>query len=162
MNDKSLKYLFENNLNNFNFIRLIAATMVIYGHSNAIVVGGGADFVTRNLNWGFTGGIAVDIFFVISGFLVTASISKGQLSYFIKSRMLRIYPALIFWVAITVFFIVPMFADSTFTFDSSIHYLLNMASAYEVVFLLTVFFPKIETKQLMGCFGQSSSRLDFI
>lgn len=97
LNFSTLGYLFLNKENNFNFIRIFAAIMVIYGHSNAIVFDGGVDFVTRYLEWGFTGGIAVDMFFVISGFLVTASVSKGNIFYYFKSRLFRIYPALIFW-----------------------------------------------------------------
>ena len=136
MKHLTLDFLFRNKKNNFNFIRLIAAFMVIYGHSNAIVVNGGADFITKHLNFGFTGGIAVDVFFVISGFLVTASMSKGKLSYYIKSRVLRIYPALIFWVAISAFIIAPIFSNSDYLFSNSVMYFLNMASAYNVIFFI--------------------------
>ncbi len=50
------------------------------------------------------GSIAVDVFFIISGFLVTASIfsSKSAIE-FIWARFLRIYPALLVMVLLTVF-----------------------------------------------------------
>lgn len=54
--------------------------------------------------------IAVDVFFVISGFLVTGSLltSKNML-VFCKSRLLRIFPGLIVVLLLTVFFLGPVF-----------------------------------------------------
>lgn len=93
---KTLGDLFVGKENNLTFIRLVAALAVIYGHTNAIVATADPDWVTRTTNYAFAGGVAVDLFFLISGFLVTASILKGGAINYIISRILRIFPAL--WV----------------------------------------------------------------
>jgi peptidoglycan/LPS O-acetylase OafA/YrhL len=77
--------------NNFNLLRFIAATLVVFGHSyplsgnpvGELSVIGSLD-ITR---------IAVDIFFVISGFLVTGSLfARKNVIVFCQSRFLRIFP----------------------------------------------------------------------
>jgi len=89
--------------NNLTFIRLVLACSVIYGHSYAISRQGGGDIVAQLTGYAFAGGVAVDLFFIISGFLVTASIiNRGSLQYLV-ARALRIYPALILNMIIVVF-----------------------------------------------------------
>ncbi len=94
--------------NNFNLIRLLAAWAVIYGHSHALTVGSGDDFVFKLLQFKFSGGIAVDVFFVISGFLIAASLERNRLSSFLISRAIRIFPALLACIALTAFVIGPL------------------------------------------------------
>lgn len=83
--------------NNFNLIRLIAAFAVLVTHTFALLTG---DTQTEPLvaDYGVSlGTVAVDIFFITSGYLVTASlINRQNISEFIWARILRIYPAL--WV----------------------------------------------------------------
>lgn len=93
---KTLADLFVGKNNNLTFIRLVAALSVIYGHTSAVVAGAPADWVAVTTGYAFLGGVAVDLFFLISGFLVTASILKGGVKNYVVSRVLRIYPAL--WV----------------------------------------------------------------
>lgn len=83
------------NQNNFDLVRLIAALLVIYGHSFSIVPEvGKQDFL---LSWtGYaSAGMAVKIFFFLSGLLVTNSLleKKSVLEYLI-ARAFRILPAL--------------------------------------------------------------------
>lgn len=101
---KTLDDIFVGKDNNLTFIRTLAAVAVIYGHSFAVTKDSGSDIVTKVTNgYAFSGGVAVDLFFLISGFLVTFSILKsGVLKYFI-SRFLRIFPALWIMLFITVF-----------------------------------------------------------
>ncbi|WP_298207271.1 acyltransferase [Ferrovum sp.] len=85
----------EGRNNNFNLIRMIAAYAVLVTHSFALVIGtGNAEPLQATL--GMTiGSIAVDIFFLTSGFLVTASLLTRQSTIeFVWARVLRIYPAL--------------------------------------------------------------------
>ncbi len=89
--------------NNFTFVRLVCACLVIYGHSYAVTKAGGGDLVAQLTGYAFAGGVAVDIFFLISGFLVTASLTKGGLLHYAVSRGLRIYPALFVNMVIAVF-----------------------------------------------------------
>jgi peptidoglycan/LPS O-acetylase OafA/YrhL len=88
--------------NNFNLVRLLAALMVLFSHSFSFL--GLPDPLERLELDLFLGTVAVDIFFIASGFLVTASlISNGRSSTFLWSRVLRIYPALTVMVALSVF-----------------------------------------------------------
>ena len=90
--------------NNFNLIRAIAASLVLFSHSFAIALGSG-DFEPLRSTIGMTwGDIAVDIFFVTSGFLITSSyFSRNNIIAFVWARVLRIYPALIVAMLFCVF-----------------------------------------------------------
>jgi peptidoglycan/LPS O-acetylase OafA/YrhL len=87
--------------NNFTLLRFFAALSVLYNHSYPLSLGvnGGEGPVSNFLIrfWGKgLGGISVDLFFVTSGFLVTASyVQRESLIAFIEARILRIYPGLI-------------------------------------------------------------------
>ena len=90
--------------NNFTALRIAFAWSVLFGHSFAI--SGYPQLnplkaVFEGSIW--IGAIAVNGFFVISGFLVTASLRKrGPIDYGL-SRCLRIYPALLVCVLVSVF-----------------------------------------------------------
>jgi len=90
--------------NNFNLIRILAALAVLITHSFALATGSPAAEPFRNTLGMTMGAIAVDVFFITSGFLVTGSLlARKSAIDFIVARVLRIYPALILMVAITVF-----------------------------------------------------------
>lgn len=91
---------------NFLLLRLLAAMMVIYGHSYAIVGDKSGDVLVR-ANWGtYSGAIAVDMFFVISGFLVTGSAARrANVWSFLKARFLRLMPAYLVCLVSTAFLI---------------------------------------------------------
>lgn len=84
--------------NNFNLLRLVAASMVLVSHSFTLATGR-PEIEPFSSQIGLTlGAIAVHIFFVTSGFLVTGSLlSRGNIVDFFAARALRIYPAL--WVS---------------------------------------------------------------
>jgi peptidoglycan/LPS O-acetylase OafA/YrhL len=85
--------------NNFNLIRMVAASLVLISHSYALC---GFDEPLKarlGVTWG---SIAVDIFFATSGYLVTASIIRGaNAKNFVFNRVLRIFPGLIVAVLFT-------------------------------------------------------------
>lgn len=90
--------------NNFNLIRIAAAFAVLVTHSFALAIGTGDAEPLRNTLGITIGSIAVDVFFVTSGFLVTQSLFSRQSTIeFLWSRILRIWPALIVMLLITVF-----------------------------------------------------------
>jgi peptidoglycan/LPS O-acetylase OafA/YrhL len=94
-------------LNNFDFLRFVAAGMVLVSHSYALLGKG----EPLSLLHAFTtfGDIAVCIFFVISGYLITSSFEKDRMPVnFIIGRVLRIWPALIATVCLAVFIIGPL------------------------------------------------------
>lgn len=101
----NLASLAQGRNNNFNLIRLIAAFAVLFSHSFSLATGLWDSEPLRN-SLGITPGmIAVDIFFIASGFLVTGSlISRNNVIGFAVARILRIYPALIIMVLITGIF----------------------------------------------------------
>ena len=84
--------------NNFNFIRVVAAIMVIITHTYVLVgLGVQYDFLYRISN----GELMISIiglraFFIISGFLIAQSMERSPdyKTYFIK-RVMRIFPGLI-------------------------------------------------------------------
>jgi peptidoglycan/LPS O-acetylase OafA/YrhL len=81
--------------NNFNLIRLLAALAVIWSHSYPLARGSGNH---DDLHWYFgyeVGRVAVDVFFVVSGYLITKSAARSDSwSTFFVNRVLRIYPGL--------------------------------------------------------------------
>ncbi len=99
--------------NNFNLIRFIAASMVLVTHSFALVTGSPESEPLRDTLGMTLGSIAVDIFFVTSGFLITSSfVSRNNLLAFAWARMLRIYPALIVALLISTFIIGLLFTNN--------------------------------------------------
>lgn len=80
--------------NNFNLVRLCAAGLVLLSHSWPLSGTPGEPF-ERFAGFSF-GHLGVDVFFVVSGFLVTGSLlARGSLASFLRSRTLRIFPALV-------------------------------------------------------------------
>jgi peptidoglycan/LPS O-acetylase OafA/YrhL len=93
--------------NNFGFLRLLFATLVIVAHSPVMVDGNKSrEILTKIFDNTMTfGGLGVDGFFLISGYLITRSFvqSKSTTSYFIH-RGLRIVPGYLvcFWICVLV------------------------------------------------------------
>jgi peptidoglycan/LPS O-acetylase OafA/YrhL len=83
---------------NFLLLRFIAASMVIYGHAPAVTGHPLPADLFAWLNWGtYSGSIAVDVFFIVSGFLVTGSFLRNpQLADFAWARAIRIVPGYAF------------------------------------------------------------------
>lgn len=100
--------------NNFNLIRFVAAFLVLYGHSFVLALGTDDAEPLRNFIGMTWGGIAVDVFFVTSGFLVTSSfLGRKSIIAFAWARILRIYPALVVAVVFCVFGVGLFFTTKT-------------------------------------------------
>ncbi len=79
--------------NNFNLIRFIAAALVLVSHSFPLT-GDPNEPLERFAGFSL-GHLGVDVFFAISGYLVTGSLlSKRDLRGFLRARSRRIFPAL--------------------------------------------------------------------
>lgn len=89
--------------NNFDALRLFAAGMVIYGHGWVLSTNAGPGF------WGVPfARIGLDIFFAISGYMVTASWQRTpDLRAFLAKRALRVFPGLIACVLASAFILGP-------------------------------------------------------
>ena len=95
--------------NNFNLIRIMAALAVLVTHSFALAIGTGAAEPFRDSLGMTMGTIAVDIFFVTSGFLVTGSLlTRHSALEFLWARTLRVFPALLVMLLLTVFGLGPL------------------------------------------------------
>ncbi len=95
--------------NNLNLLRMVAASMVLVSHSYAISQGSAAAEPWRATFGATPGSIAVEIFFLISGMLLTWSlVSRRSIGAFVQARALRIYPGLIVAMLLTVFVLGPV------------------------------------------------------
>jgi peptidoglycan/LPS O-acetylase OafA/YrhL len=96
--------------NNFNLIRIVAALAVLMTHSFVLSSGNPDDEPLRQTLGMTLGSIAVDVFFVTSGLLVTASLLRSEsVVAFAWSRCLRIFPGLLVMLVLTVFLLGPLF-----------------------------------------------------
>lgn len=90
--------------NNLTLLRFLAATSVLFSHSFVLSTGNPFTEPLRTQIGMTTGSIAVDIFFLISGFLVTGSLFRSQsVVDFTIARFLRIFPGLFVMLGLTVF-----------------------------------------------------------
>ncbi|MCE5324484.1 acyltransferase [bacterium] len=97
--------------NNLDFIRFFAASLVIISH--AFPLSTGTDkrelMVLLTHDQLTLGRFAVAVFFIISGFLITASYDRSQnIKRFVRARFLRIFPGLAVVVLLTAFVLGPM------------------------------------------------------
>ena len=98
--------------NNFNLIRVVAALAVLVTHSFSLATGNGDTEPLQEMLGMSIGAVAVDVFFITSGFLVTASlISRRSAVDFVWARVLRILPALLVMLVLTVFALGPIFTS---------------------------------------------------
>lgn len=123
-------------VNNFDFIRFFAATLVIYSH----------DFALKGLSepvflkYETFGGAAVLIFFSISGYLVSQSWSRDpNVLRFLLRRWLRIWPGLAAVVLIAAFALGPL--TTTLPLSEYFHHPVFRAYFSLLVFKNDVFLP---------------------
>ena len=94
--------------NNLNLLRMLAALAVLVTHSFALCAGTSAAEPFQTALGMTLGTIAVDLFFLASGLLVTASLVNGRsLLAFTCARVLRIYPALVVMLLLLVLIVGP-------------------------------------------------------
>jgi peptidoglycan/LPS O-acetylase OafA/YrhL len=97
--------------NNFDVVRLLAALSVVFSHSFLIAEGSEASepFVWLTRNQCVLGLVGVFVFFIISGYLVTASFCHSPMpGRFAQRRFLRIYPGLVVNVLVCALLIGPL------------------------------------------------------
>lgn len=107
---RRLAFILDQKNNNFTFIRLIAALLVLYGHAFSLYpTNGHVDVFSQLSHFTNSGSFGVNTFFFLSGMFVTASFDKlnNPLSYAVR-RVLRLVPALFVCVTLTVFVIGPI------------------------------------------------------
>lgn len=101
----------ENRNNNFDLIRFVAASLVIFSHAYPLSGYGGLEPLARWAHFTSFGTVAVRMFFSISGFLITQSfLRRDNVGKFLEARFLRIFPGL--FVAICFSILVGFFAST--------------------------------------------------
>jgi peptidoglycan/LPS O-acetylase OafA/YrhL len=108
---RSLADCVEAGRDNILVLRLLAALMVVFGHSYVLV--GQDAYLYEPMHWLFPRMYVhiagVTIFFTISGFLITLSfLRRPELLRFLRARALRLWPALAIVVAVWSFVLGPM------------------------------------------------------
>jgi peptidoglycan/LPS O-acetylase OafA/YrhL len=122
-----------NRKNNFDFLRLLFASLVIVSHSYPLTQKSEiiASFTNGQLD---LGSLSVDCFFIISGYLIMMSLqrSKSPQGYLWK-RLLRLYPAYIVLLILTMF-LLPMVYQGTNVFAEATYqnYFWNALSLYKI------------------------------
>ena len=94
--------------NNFTLLRFAAAMTVLFAHSVAVLVlPPDSEFFYKRVGFSL-GEMGLDMLFVTSGFLVTASLVVRQdLIAYLWARILRVYPGLLVMLVLTVFVLGP-------------------------------------------------------
>ncbi|MDD3976851.1 acyltransferase [Methanomicrobium antiquum] len=100
--------------NNFDFLRFLAASCIIFSHSFALCLGYSNVFI---FDWHLLiGQTGLAILLVISGYLILGSWErKPSLTTFFKKRILRIIPGLFASVLLVIFIIGPLVSDLGFS-----------------------------------------------
>ncbi len=109
--------------NNLDFIRLVMASLVILTHSFDVFIETKLPepltFLTRGQLT--SGAFAVGVFFLVSGYLVTASgLSSKSIFDFFRKRVLRVHPGFIVSCAICLFLVGPIAASDVGAYYSEI------------------------------------------
>ena len=101
----------DSRANNFDFMRLALAILVIGSHAYPLGTGSEALEPFKRLTHGQVtgGGLAVDSFFIMSGFLIAASAHRSpSVLEFLRKRFQRIYPAFVVSALISAALLVPL------------------------------------------------------
>jgi peptidoglycan/LPS O-acetylase OafA/YrhL len=96
--------------NNFDTMRLLAAVSVMLSHSFPLSYGEGAaePLTVPSHHQTSLGGVAVYVFFILSGYLITGSFERQTPGQFILARGLRLLPGLATVLVILTFLIGPL------------------------------------------------------
>lgn len=134
---------------NLSAIRLLAAIIVIYGHAFPLTGGHAPGYLGSGIQT-----IAVKVFFVISGMLITESWMRDRnLIRYFQRRLLRIIPALFVVCTATVFIVGPIVSSqsvgSYFSNGATYQYLKNVLF-YPVYVLPGVFNDNIYPSAVNG------------
>ncbi|MEX8518458.1 MAG: acyltransferase family protein [Leptothrix sp. (in: b-proteobacteria)] len=152
----TLHYILDRNKNNFDLIRLFAALAVIFGHSFALHPHDGQiEPIIQLLKFTYSGALAVDIFFFLSGILVTSSFCQTR-SYtrFCLMRIARIWPGLAICLLTTITIVGPtvttLAIKDYFTSPQTINYIWENLKITNIVFALPGVFKDNHYKEAVN------------
>ena len=117
-------------VNELDLLRFIAAFMVVmfhYGFRGHAADGYSLLSLPTYATVSKYGYLGVELFFMISGFVILMTASSGSLKKFVISRIVRLYPA--FWACCTITFIaILIVGDKRFTATFG-QYLINLTTS---------------------------------
>lgn len=112
----SLATVLRRGNNSFDLIRLLAALLVMFGHSFGIKGGGNLEWMLWLTHRESFGSVAVYVFFLISGMLVSASyVKQASAGRFTLLRAARIWPGAIVCALLIGLVIAPIFSVLPFS-----------------------------------------------
>ncbi len=118
-------------INNFDLIRLIAALQVAVHHTMRYLEVDGTDSMLYAFTSYFPG---VPVFFFVSGFLITKSYeSNSVIKEYAQNRLLRIYPALLLCVFLSLFgvYLTGYFAESGYSIKELAFWIVGQVTFYQ-------------------------------
>ena len=117
--------------NNFNFLRLTLASLVLLAHSFELVDGNRhREILTKIFHTISFGDLAVDGFFLLSGYMIIKSwMNDSSLKRFLLKRIARIYPGFIVATLLSILLFAPMGASNINLYFKSINYIQNLIYA---------------------------------
>ena len=124
--------------NNFDFLRLFAAALVVVGHGYALVGQSPPKIFSI-----FVSTFGVIVFFSISGYLIAGSWERQPRLYdFFLKRILRLFPALLVLILLTAFLFGPIVSEldtKTYFSDPATYSYLKNSFLYIIYYLPGVF-----------------------
>lgn len=134
-----LSSIYQQKQNNFDFLRFFFASLVFYSHSFILFSGESLSEQNNEIFFNLTneqidgGVLAVNMFFLISGFLIAMSWANSPSIFkFSSKRIGRILPGLIGVFILTIFILGPLFSTNysdyfhQLSFSAILHDLLTM------------------------------------
>jgi len=149
-----MKAIFDQRQNNIDFVRIVLALLVIFSHSFPLTLGHERTepFILISRGQVTGGHIAVDLFFILSGFLIAASYERSSSALsFLRKRVARIYPAFILLTLVTAAVIVPLAhgrVDGATLLDKVVNVITNTLRLWE--FRLSGVFPSNPAPDVMN------------
>ena len=100
--------------NNLNFLRLLLAALVLLSHSPELIDGNrDREILTRIFHTISAGELAVNTFFLISGYLIVQSWQRHpKAAVFLRKRIIRIYPGFILASLVSALIVGPLGAHA--------------------------------------------------
>jgi peptidoglycan/LPS O-acetylase OafA/YrhL len=120
--------------NNFNFLRLLFALLVLLAHAPELADGNrNRELLTRVFHTLSFGEVAVNGFFLLSGYLIVKSWERSRGFWdFTWKRLRRIYPAFVVACLVCIFVLAPLAVPSIRAYFSQLSYGPLLASTFKL------------------------------